>query len=241
MIYVDVKSLKLHPDLALANIGLIKKLKKYLSRSNTNILSFCSANRPYVLAREDHSYQLLSHHHVYLLVKGLRQRGFNANEVTSTSEVDDILTVDRINATLLEKALMSEVSLSGAAKGHQRRRAARQICPLCSGPLIRQKSKKGRIIDGEEMYEVHCHYNEKYYPHRACNFAVLLEKIEFDLFKRNQYPTSRWLQKLGSNCPKCKDDPLYERRMLNGKVFHQCLNTLTGDDSKCSYRVEINE
>ena len=237
MVYVDFKHLELPIEPDRYREGLVRKFKRYLLKKELNTLSYCKAHPPHVIKNEEGNYKLLSNHHVYLLVIDAKENGFHAIEVNEDDSVE-ITSINRNDIALLESALLADKTQTGAAITHQQKRTAKQVCPLCGGALLRQKSNRPK--DGsEEMFEVHCQYNAKSYPHIACEFSALLEKAEFKLFRKYKYPTSNWMKKLKSLCPKCNVKHLYERNTLSGKVFHQCVNTLIGRYMVCDYKTEI--
>ena len=240
MVSLDIGAISLHPEITPASQTFFKKIKRFLLKDGIPPLVYASVNTPFIVSH-GHQYQLLSHHFVYLLVKGTGARSFLAREAT-LEQINDILAIDQLNVALLERALSGKKDFTSQTQSHRKRRLAQQVCPLCPGLLIGQKSKKGKIKeDGKEYFEVKCHY--RHYSRYRCEFFVELEKSEYILFKNNKYPTSKWLIKLNTKCPHCKDI-LFERKMPDGKIFHQCYKTLTrhypGDDD-CNYKIEITD
>lgn len=218
-------------------------MKRYLLNNGIQPLAYARTNPPFFFrGKQGRQPQLLSRHFVYLLIKDSGQRSFYAREVLNEEDISDVLAIDKLNFRLLEQAMLSRKAYTSQTQSHQKRRSGRQMCPLCPGFLTGQKSKKGKIRDGKEYFEVKCHY--RHYPDYSCEFFIELERPEYILFKRNRYPTSRWLNMLPTKrCPLCKD-LLFERKSLDGKVFHQCRKTLIrqvpGEDH-CDYRIEIDQ
>ena len=241
MIVVDYEALSFHPKLHRCNPRLLKKIKNVLASSNIGISDYIRINAPFVVKdpQEHHQLQLLSHHHSYLLARDLRERSFYAWPA-SKNDIDNILAVDGLHSTLLERALLDKQSISSQTRSHRNRRTAGQVCPFCPGVLTGQKSKTGKNADDQLYFEVNCHY--RHYKNYNCDFSVRMTEEEFLLFKKNQYPTYQWLTKLDNKrCPLCKDH-LYERKLLNGRILHVCRKTLrkkTFFDDHCSYQTEL--
>jgi len=243
MILFDVKAISLHSDLPVCSQSFFKRMKRSLLNSGINLLSYAKYDSPFVLrSNKGQPPQLLSHHFVYLLVKNAGEPSFYAREVTTIEQVSEVLAADKLHFRLIENALMGKKPYSSQTQSHQKRRSAQQLCPLCPGPLTGQKGKKGKIKDGKEYFEVKCHY--RHYPRYNCDFFVELEKTEYILFKKNRYPTNKWLNKLDAKrCPRCKD-LLFEMKLPDGRIYHQCRNTLIrqfpGEDY-CDFRTEITD
>ncbi len=243
MVLFNISAISLHPDLLLCSQSFFKKMKKNLLNSGIHPLEYARYNSPFVSrGNQGQPPQLLSHHFVFLLVKNHGEQSFYAREVLTEEIKSEVLAIDKHHVALLEHALTGKKSYTSQSLSHQKRRSAQQVCPLCPGPLTGQKSKKGKIKDGKEYFEVKCLY--RHYRQYNCDFLVELEKSEYILFKKNKYPTNKWLNKLDTKrCPVCKDkDLLFERKASDGRVFHQCRKTLirqfSGEDH-CDYRIEI--
>ena len=217
-------------------------MKMHLKRNGISVLSYARINAPFIIftGQGGQKPQLLSHHFVYVLLKNAGERTFHVRQVKTDQQTHEVMVIDRVNFALLENALLGEKSYSSQTVTHQKRRSAGQVCPLCRGPLTGQKSKKGKVENGKEYFEVRCHY--RHYPHIQCEFLIKLEQSEYALFKKNRYPTRAWIKKLdGQRCPRCKD-VLFERRLPNGNLFHQCRKTLVKEypgEEGCDFKMKI--
>ncbi len=239
MTLVDLKTVVLHPELFLCPPPLEKWMSKLLRDEGINALDYSRVNTPFIF--QDKQTHLLSHHLVYLLAKHSGIQSIYMRHALTPDQIRDVLAVDSLSYAVLEFARLNSKNSSAQTRSHQKRRTAKQMCPLCPGFLTAQKDKHGKIREGKEFFEIKCHY--RHYKGYNCEFHFELEKEDYRLFKQGRFPTNKWLQRLDTErCPLCNDS-LFERKSSDGKVFHQCRKTLTkqfpGDDF-CDYNIEIS-
>jgi hypothetical protein len=209
-----------------------KKLIKLLSRHGIDTVAYCAAHKLYVLEQPQKEPELLTNHHIYMLLRESGVTKFALETVHTTEEAGKYLAIDRVNAMLLCNALEATKTQSNSAVIHQMRRAAGQVCPLCGGPLELQNGEAGKIHRGPHEYRrVRCHYRTK--KSFNCNFRVELDPQAAALFREYAYPTDAWLKKTDSICRNCNRESLYELTPQIGSPVHFCFGSdRTGGKNK---------
>ena len=130
------------------DLRIYKKFMKLMSRCGVDLAAYSSTHKLYVLDDpKKKELELLTNHHIYMLMMELGQTEFTVETVHTAEEADKYLSIDRVNAMIMCNALeatkkdQSNKDQSNSAAIHQRRRVAGQICPLCGGPLELKKER----------------------------------------------------------------------------------------------------
>ena len=184
------------------------KLSMLLSGSAGGLFYF-----PIMLADNKGSLVLIARQWVWAEHMAKGRYKFQVMVIFDESLLPIIFEADDAEIQRLTDDMAADNSRRNTTRDREKCRATGRICPVCGGVLRQPRSKKDRVINGEQ-HIISCENNvkdktSKHYDTK-CNFVMSLTDAEIIKFKKYELNINDILEKSDEVCKKCPSK-LYKR------------------------------
>lgn len=210
---------------------------------------FCFTHLP-IFLKKGEKYFLIARHSVYSFFVNNAIYSFPAFIFKDESLLNQLVEIDRIEINMIsnraeagfEAREVNDKPRSRKTGTKYKAISAGRICPFCGG-VLRGPRTKEQVKGGG--YKVTCENksNKNIGEGKGCDFYAVLTEREFQLFKKYELPTSKWLRRLDDKrCPECNKEIFLRigKDPATGKLisFERCRNYKNSTVKNCKYNLK---